>query len=275
MTSGRFLQPPRARASVAVICAWLVLAIAAPLLFRDSPSEPDLFAITQAPSVRHWLGTDELGRDVLTRVAYGARTSLSVGVLAAALSTLIGTLVGVSAGAGSPGLDTVLMRVTDVFLCVPHVLVLMLIFALTPPTLTLVVVFLGLTGWMAPARILRNMTLSLRRRDFVEAARAVGMSTAGIARAHVLPNIASPIIVSATLAVAYNMVAEGTLSFLGYGIPSTTPSWGNMLTSAQSFYLQAPQLTLVPGCALMMTVLAFNTLGDLLANSLAPEQRGQ
>jgi peptide/nickel transport system permease protein len=274
MTNRRFLRRPMALASMAVICAWIVLAVAAPFLFRDSPSEPDLFAITQAPSARHWLGTDELGRDVLTRVAYGARTSLTVGVLAAALSTLLGMLVGVGAGSGSPVLDAVLMRVTDVFLCVPHILVLMLVFALMPPTPILVIVFLGLTGWMAPARILRNMTLSLRRRDFVEAARAAGMSTAGIARAHVLPNIASTIIVSATLAVAYNMVAEGTLSFLGYGISSTTPSWGNMLTSAQSLYLQAPQLTLVPGFALMMTVLAFNTLGDVLANALALEQRG-
>lgn len=274
MTDRRFLRRPVARASMALICAWLVLAVAAPFLFRDSPYEPDLFAITQAPSQRHWLGTDELGRDVLARVVYGARTSLMVGVLAAALSTLLGTLVGVGAGAGSPVLDAVLMRVTDVFLCVPHILVLMLVFALTPPTPILVIVFLGLTGWMAPARILRNMTLSLRRRDFVEAARAAGMSTPGIARTHVLPNVASTILVSATLAVAYNMVAEGTLSFLGYGIPSTTPSWGNMLTSAQSLYLQSPQLTLIPGLALMMTVLAFNTLGDVLANALALEQRG-
>jgi peptide/nickel transport system permease protein len=253
--------------------AILVLAsLAAPLLVRYPPDAQDLFNILQAPNATHWLGTDELGRDVFSRLLYGGRTSLLIGIA----STLVALVVGVSLGAISGWLggwvDAVLMRFVDAMLSFPALFLLLIIFSMVGATVGTIILFLGLFGWMYLARIVRGEFLALKEREFVAAARVIGASDARIVLRHLIPACAAAIIVTATLEVAYNMLYEAFLDFLGLGVPPETPTWGNMLTNSETYILSSPYLVIVPGLILTVAILAINFLGDGIRDALDPLQ---
>lgn len=230
------------------------------------------------PSATHWLGTDELGRDYLMRVLEGGRVSLVVGLGGAVAAAVIGTFVGVVSGYAGGAVDALSMRLTDIVIALPILPLLLIVAAidlaelgLVEPRdggLTRIVVIVALFGWPPVARVARGTTLSVKRRTYVTAAEALGAPPAIVVRRHVLPNVAGPIIVVATLGIGNVILAESVLSFLGLGIQPPTPSWGNLLTGAQTIMAQAPRLALVPGLAIFATVIAFNVLGDGLQAAL-------
>ena len=266
----RFRRHHLALLGLALLGLLVLSAVFAPALTAYGVDDQDLFNQLQPPSSAHPLGTDDLGRDVLTRLLYGGRISLAVGVLAALLSTLIGVVVGALAGYYGGTVDRVLMRVVDLLLAFPALFLLLILFSLVRASVFSVIVFLGAFGWLYLARIMRAEILSLREQEFVLAARTVGVSSGRIILRHLLPNLFAPIIVSTTLGVAYNMIAEATLSFLGYGVPPEVPTWGNMLTGASSYYITVPLLAIVPGLTLTLAVLAVNVVGDALRDALDP-----
>lgn len=257
-----------------VILALLTLAaIFAGTIAPYGENEIDLFSITAKPSALHWLGTDELGRDELSRLIYGSRVSLVVGVGAALLSTLIGIIVGSLAGYYGGWVDSALMRFVDVILAFPAIFLLLIFFSIRGSSALTVIVFLGLFSWMWLARVIRGEFLSLKRRDFIEAARAIGVPDGRLIWRHLLPNVGGAIIVSTTLNVAYAMLAEASLSFLGFGVPAGTPTWGNMLNAARPNYITVPILAIAPGLTLTIAVLAINFVGDGLRDALDPRGR--
>ncbi|MFC1466894.1 MAG: ABC transporter permease [Candidatus Brachytrichaceae bacterium NZ_4S206] len=266
----RFIAHRLAVAGAILLGAFVLLATFAPLLSPYSPSEPDLFNQLAPPSLQHPLGTDPLGRDVLTRLLYGGRVSLAVGVLSSLISVVIGVAVGAIAGYYGGRVDDALMRLVDLLLAFPAIFLLLILFATIQRSLAIVILFLGLFGWLYLARVVRGEILSLRERDFVTAARALGASHWQLIARHLVPNVTGAIIVSFTLDVAINMLAEGTLSFLGFGVPDSTPTWGNMLNGAASYYTRAPLLTIAPGLAITLAVLAVNFIGDGLRDALDP-----
>jgi peptide/nickel transport system permease protein len=266
----RFMRHRLAVVGVVMLLVIVLAALFAPLLTPYDPAAQDLFAITQPPSREHPLGTDELGRDLLARLLYGGRVSLTVGIASALIATAIGVGVGAMAGYYGGWVDNLLMRLVDVLLAFPAIFLLLILFAIIRPSLTIVILFLGLFGWLYLARVVRGEFLALREKEFVEASRALGVGSGRLIIRHLLPNVIGSIIVATTLAVAFAMLSEGTLSFLGYGVPASTPTWGNMLNAAQSYYLQAPLMTIAPGLALTLTVLAINFIGDGLRDALDP-----
>lgn len=237
-------------------------------------NEIDLFNITAQPSEAHVLGTDELGRDELSRLLYGGRISLSVGIGAALISTLLGIIVGAIAGFYGGWIDMILMRFVDLMLAFPAIFLLLILFAIYGSSVLSVVLFLGLFSWMWLARIIRGEFMSLKQRDFVEAARSIGVPNGLIIRRHLLPNVMAAIIVSATLNIAVAMLSEASLSFLGFGVPPETPTWGNMLNTARPYYVTVPILAIAPGLTLTVAVLAINFVGDGLRDALDPRGRG-
>ena len=252
----------------ALALAMLVAAaIAAPLLAFYSPDELDLAHRRDPPSAAHWFGTDDLGRDVFARVLYGARVSLAVGLLSAALAGASGAAIGGVAGYAGGALDNLLMRATDAMLAVPRLPLLMIAAAVVHPTVPWLVVLIGLASWMDTARIARAEVLSLRARDFIEAARGVGAGHARLIAAHLLPNAAPAVIVSVTLAVGRGILLESALSFFGVGVQPPQASWGHMLYQAQSTFATEPWLTFFPGTFMFVTVLAVNVTGDRLAST--------
>ncbi len=263
---------------VAVAAGVLVLllaraALAAPLLAPADPlAQPDPVALqNQPPSAQHLLGTDRFSRDVLSRLLFGARVSLGVGAAAALLAVLLGAGVGVAAGLASPAADQLLMRSVDVGLALPRVFLILLVLALwddAPPAL--VVVLIALTGWFQTSRVVRALVLRLRESEFVHAARALGTGRWGLARRHLLPHLAPTVIVSATLDVGNIVLLESGLSYLGLGIRPPAPSWGNMILDGKDQLLSAPWVAAAPGVALLVTVVAFNLLGDGLQDALDP-----
>ncbi|BCX05602.1 MAG: peptide ABC transporter permease [Candidatus Roseilinea sp.] len=266
----RFVAHRLAIIGVILLGAFVLLAIFVPWLSPYSPSEPDLFNQLAPPSLQHPLGTDSLGRDVLTRLLYGARVSLAVGVLSSLISVVIGVSVGAVAGYYGGRVDDALMRLVDLLLAFPAIFLLLILFATIQRSLAIVILFLGLFGWLYLARVVRGEILSLRERDFITAARALGASHWHLIARHLVPNVTGAIVVTFTLDVAINMLAEGTLSFLGFGVPDSTPTWGNMLNGAASYYTRAPLLTIAPGLAITLAVLAVNFIGDGLRDALDP-----
>lgn len=223
------------------------------------------------PNTRHWFGTDELGRDVLTRVLYGGRISLLVGFSSVFSALVIGVIVGAYAGFYGGVLDTLLMRFTDIMFSIPVMPLLVVLSAAIPGAGIWKIVFvIAIFGWMTDARIIRGLFLSLRETEYVEAAKAIGVSNNRIIWRHLLPNALSPIIVAATLGVGGNIIYEAALSYLGFGVMPPTPSWGNMLQNAQYAIAIAPWLVWVPGIAILLTVLGFNFLGDGLRDAMDP-----
>jgi peptide/nickel transport system permease protein len=283
----RFLRHRLAVASAGVLAALALAAATAPLVEATlgvSAETVDLFARFATPSAAHPLGTDELGRDVLARLLYGGRVSLSVGLVAAVAAAAIGTVVGLIAGFHGGRLDALLMRFTDGVIALPLLPFLIVLAALDlnklglPPSVVAaedvslyrIVVIVALVGWTTVARLVRGSALSLRERPFVEAARAQGAGAFRIMTVHILPNLTSPIIVATTLAAGNVILLESVLSFLGLGIQPPTPSWGNLLTNAQELIWSAPALALYPGLLILITVVSFNFLGDGLRDALDP-----
>jgi len=252
-----------------VVIAMFFLAVCAPLLPGD-PGAVDISRQLQPPGPDAWLGTDDLGRDVLLRIAYGARISLLVGFVAVGIATFIGILLGAVAGYYSGWVDSVVMRFVDVMLCFPSFFLILAVIAFLEPSIWNIMIIIGLTGWMGVARLVRAEFLSLRERDFVMAARGLGASDARIILRHILPNAISPVLVSATLGVAGAILTESALSFLGIGVQPPTPSWGNMLIAGKQTLGTAWWLSVFPGLAILVTVLGYNLLGEGLRDILDP-----
>jgi peptide/nickel transport system permease protein len=270
----RFRRSKLALLGLLVIAAMSLIAIFADSIAPYGENEIDLFNITAKPSAEHWLGTDELGRDELSRLIYGARVSLLVGVGAALISTAVGIVVGSLSGYYGGWLDSALMRCVDVILAFPAIFILLIFFSIQGSSVLTVILFLGLFSWMWLARVIRGEFLSLKQRDFIEAARSIGVPDGRLMWRHLLPNVGAAIIVSTTLTIAYAMLAEATLSFLGFGVPAGTPTWGNMLNAARPNYIQVPVLAIAPGLTLTIAVLAINFVGDGLRDALDPRARG-
>lgn len=283
----RLLRHRLAELSLVFLAALLVLSLAAPLIAEMrgvDPSVTDLFHRLEPPSTQHWLGTDELGRDLFQRLLDGGRVSLMVGFAGALLSAILGAIVGVTAGYLGGRLDRVLMRVTDGVIAMPLLPLLIVLAAMDPrkigiPTdlaqsetfsLYRIVVIVGLTGWTTMARLVRAETLSLKARDFTRAAQALGAPPARIMFRHILPNAAGSMVIATTMSIGSLILLESTLSFLGLGTQPPAASWGNMLTGAQELLQEAPLLALWPGLLIFLTVIAFNFLGDGLQEALDP-----
>jgi peptide/nickel transport system permease protein len=247
-----------------------VLSFLAPLITPYDPSHLDAWRVLLPPSAQHWFGTDELGRDVFTRVIYGARVSLKVGFVAVGIAVLIGTAVGLVAGFYGGWLDSLLMRLVDIMLCFPTFFLILAVIAMLEPSIWYIMIIIGLTGWMGVARLVRAEVLTLREREFVLAARGLGASDLRIIVRHILPNALSPVLVAATLGVAGAILTESALSFLGIGVQPPTPSWGNILTAGKDYIEFAWWLSLFPGLAILITVLAYNLLGEGLRDALDP-----
>lgn len=250
-----------------------LLALLAPLVAPYDPAAYDVKQILLPPSSAHWLGTDQLGRDVLSRMLYGARISMSVGFVSVGIAVLIGTLIGTLAAYYGGRADELLMRFVDLMLNFPRFFLLLTMIAFLRPSIFVIMAVIGLTGWMGLARLVRSEILSLKEREFVLSARALGGRDRRIMFRHILPNALVPILVSATLGVAGAILAESGLSFLGLGVQPPTPSWGNILIDGKANIEIAWWLSVFPGMAILVTVLAYNLLGEGLRDALDPRLR--
>ena len=260
-------------AGLALVGSVSLAALLAPILAPFSPTALDVNAIMQPPGGAHLLGTDALGRDVFSRLLYGGRVSLWVGFVAVGLSVAIGLVLGLVAGYFGGLVDEGIMRGVDVMLCFPSFFLILAVIAFLTPSLTNIMVVIGLTSWMGVARLVRAETLALRGREFVLAARVSGMGAPGILFFHILPNAAAPVLVSATLGVAGAILVESSLSFLGLGVQPPMPSWGNMLMDGKEVLEVAPWLSVFPGLAILVTVLGYNLIGESLRDILDPRLR--
>ncbi len=269
----RFQAHRLAMASLAVLVLIGLAVLFAPFIAHYGVVQQDLGAMLSDPGAAHWFGTDNLGRDEFARVLYGGRISLLVGLAVALSAGVIGGLVGALAGYYGGWADNLLMRVTDLFLAIPFLVILIVASRALGGSVFDIVLILSLFFWMGEARIVRGVFLSLKEKEFVEAARASGASDASIIFGEIMPNALGPMIVNVTLGVAAAILAESALSFLGFGIQPPTPSWGNLLNDAQNFTLIAPWLVWFPGLAILITVLAVNFLGDGLRDAFDPHQQ--
>lgn len=260
-----------AMGGLVIIAGIILLAVFAPLVSPVDPLAIDYSHPAAPPGASgHLLGTDVVGRDILSRLIFGTRISLQVGIVAVGIAATIGTTVGLIAGYRGGLVDNVLMRAVDVFLAFPVIVLAIAIIAVLGPSLVNVIVALGLVAWTTYARVVRGAVLVLREADFVQAARAMGTSDARIIVRHILPNTLAPVIVLATVGMAAAIIAEAALSFLGLGVQPPTPSWGTMLNEGRGFLRTAPHISTFPGLAIMVTVLGFNFLGDGLRDALDP-----
>jgi peptide/nickel transport system permease protein len=268
----RFLRHRQATLGLVLLAALAAAALLTPYLAPHDPQVGDRIVETryQSPSVEHPMGTDRFGRDVFSRVLYGARISLGIGVTAVLIAMSLGTLVGAVAGYVGGWTDSVAMRLVDMLLSFPRLVLLITLVALFEPSVALVTMVLGATGWMGTSRIVRGEVLSIREEEYVEAARALGFGDARILLRHVLPNALTPVIVSATLGVGNTILAEAALSFLGLGVQPPAASWGTMVAAGRDVMLEAWWITLFPGLAIVFTVMSFNLVGDGLRDALDP-----
>lgn len=269
----RFKRHKPAIVGATVLGLIILSAVFAGLLSPYDPNSQDLLDTLQPPSAAHWFGTDHLGRDEFTRVLYGGRVSLLVGLSVAISAGIIGGLIGSLAGYYGGWIDSLLMRITDLFIAIPLLVVLILASSIVGSGVLNMIVILTMFFWMYAARIVRGVFLSLKEKEFVEAAKALGASNPRIILIHMLPNAIGPITVNVTLGVAQAILTESALSFLGFGIQPPTPSWGNLLHDAQNFLQIAPWLVWFPGLAILLTVLSINLLGDGLRDALDPHQK--
>jgi len=258
-----------------IIVITFLIASSASLIAPYDPGKTDVSLKLNPPSTQNFLGTDQLGRDVFSRMLHGSKVSLSVGFVAVAISILIGILVGALAGYYSGWVDSVMMRFVDIMLCFPSFFLILTVVALLGPSLFKVMVVIGITSWMGTSRFVRAEFLSLRERDFVQAAKALGVKDRRIIFRHILPNALAPVFVTATLDVATAILVEAGLSFLGFGVQPPAPSWGNILTEGRTYIFDAWWLTVFPGLAILITVLSFNLLGEGLRDALDPRLRGR
>ncbi len=245
-----------------IVGALALVALAAPWLATYDPSAIRLDRALDPPSVSHWLGTDQLGRDLFSRMVFGARISLLIGIIAVGIATVIGLAIGAVAGFYGGQVDAWLMRLVDLMLCFPTLFLVLAVIAVLEPNIVNIMVVIGLTGWMGVARLVRAEVLSLKRREFVLAARAIGASDSWIIVRHLIPNAMPPVLVSATLGVAGAILVESSLSFLGIGVQPPTPSWGNILAEGKEALGVAWWLTVCPGLAVLVTVLGYYCIGE-------------
>ncbi len=269
----RFRQNRLALGGIAAMVLLYLVALLTPILAPYPPEEQNLEeGRFLSPSKGHLLGTDKYGRDILSRILYGARISLSIGFVSVAISLTIGATVGAVAGYFPGAVDQVLMRFVDVLISFPRLVLLLAIIALFSPSIFLLVAVLGLTGWMGTARIVRGEVLSLREREFVLAARALGYRAPRIIFLHILPNVMAPIIVAATLNIGNTVMLEASLSFLGLGVQPPTASWGTMVSAGREALGEAWWISTFPGLAILLTVVSFNLVGDGLGDALDPRK---
>ncbi|MCA3263441.1 MAG: ABC transporter permease [Telmatospirillum sp.] len=269
----RLLRRPAAMFGLAIVTLFVAAALLAPFVAPADPIATNWGAIRKAPSALYWFGTDENGRDLLSRVIYGARASLQAGVISVAISIAVGLPLGLLAGYVGGWIDAVISRITDAMLACPFLILAIALAAFLGPSLTNAMIAIGISATPAFIRLTRGATLNAKVDDYIEAARAVGNPHWRIAAVHLLPNILPALMVQATLALAAAIIAEASLSFLGLGQQPPAPSWGSMLNNAQRFITQAPWMALFPGAAIFLVVLAFNLLGDGLRDALDPRHR--
>jgi len=269
----RFRTNGIALAAAVFLGLMYVVAAGGPLISPYGPNAVDIMNTNAAPSSAHWLGTDENGRDVVARLIAGARTSMTVGLIAMVIAVVIGALVGSLSGYYGGWLDSVLMRFTDGMMAIPYFFLVLVVVAAFGSSFRNIVVVIGVTSWMVVARIVRGEVLRYRDLDFVLAARTLGATSARILVRHVIPQTVPSIIVAATFGVANAILLESALSYLGLGIQPPQASWGNMLSNAQAYVWENPRLPLAPGLLILCTVLAYNFLGDALRDALDPRYR--
>lgn len=270
----RFKRNKLAVAGGVMVLLLFFVALFAPFISPYDPNEIDRFHILEPPSRSHPLGTDDLGRDVLSRMIYGSRISLAVGFVAVGIATVIGILFGAMSGYHGGWIDRIIMRFVDIMLSIPTFFLILAVIAFIGPGIWNIMIVIGLTSWMGVARLVRAEFLSLKEREFVLAARALGASNTRIIFSHIMPNSMAPVFVSAVLGIAAAILVESALSFLGIGVQPPTPSWGNILTLGKDNIEIAWWLSVFPGLAILFTVLAYNLVGEGLRDALDPRLWG-
>jgi peptide/nickel transport system permease protein len=268
----RILKNKLAVIGLIFISIIFIIALLAPFIVPYDPYRINVYKVLEAPSKEHIFGTDELGRDVFSRVIYGARVSLKVGIIAMGIAIITGTLLGSIAGYYGGFIDAFIMRIVDVMLSFPTLFLILAIVAVLEPNIYIIMVVIGLTGWMDVARLVRAEVLSLKEREFVLASKAMGVSSRRIIFRHILPNAVYPIIVAATFAMGGAILIESGLSFLGLGIQPPEPSWGGILSTGKDYITVAWWMSFFPGIAIFLSVLSFNLLGEALRDALDPKK---
>lgn len=274
----RFRRDKFAMIGLVVIALLVAIAILAPWIAPHDPTKQYDEGLTMqgmpvGPSSQFWLGTDTLGRDLLSRLMYGARVSLVVGVCANGFALILGVIFGLTAGYFRGGTETVLMRMTDVMMAFPIYLLAVALVSVLEPSLGILILVIGIVYWTPMTRVIHGEVLSIREKEFVDAARLIGCTNRRILFRHILPHLVAPIIVYTSLGIATTILFEATLSYIGLGVQPPTPSWGQMISEGQAYYLSAPHLVIYPGLCIMVTVLAFNLVGDGLRDAFDPHQR--
>ncbi len=271
----RFRRHKLAMVSLVFIVLLALMGIFAPLVAPQDPLKTSVIDALDPPSAQHWLGTDPVGRDVYARTIYAIRISLSVGIVAVGISVLIALVLGTLSGYYGGWVDMTIMRLTDIIMTIPSLVIIMAVVSIIGPSIYNVMAVIGLLGWPGMTRLLRGQILSVRERDFISAAHSVGVPDWRIMVQHVVPNSVAPVLVAATFGVASAILTEAALSFLGFGVLPPTPSWGNMLNAARSFsrLQQNPWFWVPPGMMILLTVLAINFIGDGLRDALDPRDR--
>ncbi len=259
--------------SCVVFFLMTTVCMLAPLLAPYEVDAINLGKIRLSPSWDHWMGTDDLGRDLLTRTLYGGRVSILIGILSAILGTGFGALIGAVSGFYGKWIDNVLMRFTDIAYAIPKLPLLIVLSAFTQSAIPSMILIIALLSWMATARVVRSQVLSIKEMEYVEAARSIGATNLNLIIRHIIPNAVGPIIVGATLAVGNAIIIESSLSFLGLGVQPPTPTWGNLLMDSQATMVSQPWLTIFPGLAILLIVLSINFIGDGLNDALDPTLR--
>ena len=275
----RLLRRPLAIFGLAVIAIVVIAAVFAPWIVPHDPHEQFFEGLSiegapLPPDSTFWFGTDLVGRDLFSRLIYGARTSLIIGVVANGIAVLIGSMVGITAGYFGGWVEAVLMRFTDLMMAFPALLLAIVLAAIFTPSLWIVALVIAMVNWVQIARVLYTETRALAERDFIQAERAMGAGALRIMLRHILPHLVSTIIVWATLGIATTVLLEATLSFLGIGVQPPTPSWGNIIFENQTYFSSAPWLVFIPGAAILLLALAFNLVGDAMRDILDPTQQG-
>ena len=262
-----------ALASIVILTLFIILSVLAPVIAPYEIDEIDLDNIEATPSTEHILGTDDLGRDVLSRIMHGGRVSLTVGIVASIMQITIGVSLGAIAGYFGGIVDSVIMRIVDIIMCFPFFIIAIAMAAVLGPSMSNIIIIVGILYWTRVARIVRAEVLSLKEREYVESAKAFGLNSWEIIISHILPNVMAPVLVYATLAIANGILTEASLSFLGMGVKPTIPSWGNMLSAAQSMRVLKSKwwMWMPPGTMVLLTVLSINFLGDGLRDALDPK----
>jgi len=270
----RLLRDNRARFGIAVVVLMTLAAILAPMIATHDPLTINLTNFLEKPSAEHWLGTDVQGRDIWSRLVFGARVSLTVGLVSQGIALLLGVTLGLLAGYYGRWVDEIVMRLADVTLAFPTLLLLIAMVAAFQPSMGVVFATIGVVGWAGMARLVRGQVLVVRQLEYVQAIRALGARDIRVMLQHVLPNVIAPVVIAATLGVAGAIMAEAALSFLGLGVPPPTPSWGSMIADGRDLdqLRRAPWTSVFPGVAIGAAVLGFNLLGDALRDALDPKQ---